>query len=142
MQMLMEAPDHLPALPAAVEVAAYRISQEALANVARHAQAHICRIHLWLDDALHLLITDDGIGLPEKHRSGVGLLSMRERAEELGGSCSIESTGSLGTCVSALLPFPKDFLADHLSEVGSLSSDNVKPGIESSVGGQDTEGGR
>jgi signal transduction histidine kinase len=139
-QMLMEAPEHLPALPAAVEVAAYRIAQEALANVARHAQARTCRIHLWLDNALHLLITDDGIGLPEKHRSGVGLLSMRERAEELGGSCSIDSTESKGTCVSALLPFPKDFLADHLSEECSLPSDDVKPG--SGIVGQDTEGGR
>ncbi len=141
-QMLMEAPDHLPALPAAVEVAAYRIAQEALANVARHAQARTCRIHLWLDNALHLSIIDDGIGLPEKHRSGVGLLSMRERAEELGGSCSIASTGSQGTCVSALLPFPKDFLVDHLNEVRSLPSDDVKPGIESAVGGLDMEGGR
>lgn len=67
---------------------------------------------------------------------------MRERAEELGGSCSIASTGSLGTCVSALLPFPKDFLVDHMSEVRSLPSDDVKPGIGSGVGGQDTEGGR
>jgi signal transduction histidine kinase len=141
-QMLMEVPEHLPALPAAVEVAAYRIAQEALANVARHAQARTCRIHLWLDDALHLSITDDGIGLTEQHRSGVGLLSMRERAEELGGSCSIASTGSLGTSVTALLPFPKDFLADHQSEVGSLSTDDLKPGISSGVGGKDTEGGR
>jgi len=141
-QMVMEAPDHLPALPAAVEVAAYRIAQEALANVARHAQARTCRIHLWLDDALHLSITDDGIGLPKKRRSGVGLLSMRERAEELGGSCSIDSTESMGTRVSASLPFPKDFLADHLSEVRSLPSDDVKPGIESGVGVQNKEGGR
>ena len=141
-QMLLEVPDHLTALPAAVEVAAYRIAQEALANVARHAQARTCRIHLWLDDALHLSITDDGIGLPEKHRSGVGLLSMRERAEELGGSCSIASTGSQGTCVSALLPFPKDFLVDHPSEVRSFPSDAVKPGICRGVGGQDTEGGQ
>ena len=141
-QMLMEAPDHLPALPAAVEVAAYRIAQEALANVARHAQARTCRIHLWLDDALHLSITDDGIGLPEKHRSGVGLLSMRERAEELGGSCSIDSTEFLGTRVSALLPFSKEFLADQLREVRSFSSDDVKPDIESGVGVQNTEGER
>jgi signal transduction histidine kinase len=141
-QMLLEAPDHLPALPAAIEVAAYRIAQEALANVARHARARTCRIHLWLDNALYLSITDDGIGLPEQHRSGVGLLSMRERAEELGGSCNIDSTGSLGTCVSALLPFPKDFLVDHLNDMDSLPSDNVKPGIHSGVGGQDTEGGQ
>ncbi len=141
-QMLLEVPDHLPALPAAVEVAAYRIAQEALANAARHAHARTCRIDLWIDDALHLLITDDGIGLPEKYRSGVGLLSMRERAEELGGSCNIAPADSLGTRISALLPFPKDFLADHLGEARSLSTDDVKPGISSSVGGPDTEGGQ
>ena len=52
------------------------------------------------------------------------------------------STGSLGTRVSALLPFSKEFLADQLREVRSFSSDDVKPGIESGVGGQDTEGER
>lgn len=67
---------------------------------------------------------------------------MRERAEELGGACSIESTGSLGTCVSALLPFPKDFHVDNLSEVRSLPSDDVKPGSDNGVIGQDTEGVR
>jgi hypothetical protein len=72
----------------------------------------------------------------------VGLLSMRERAEELGGSCSIASSGSPGTYVSALLPFPKDFLAGHRSEVRSLPSDDVKPVPSSGVGGQETEGER
>jgi len=152
-QMTVEAPDQLPSLPAAVEVAAYRIAQEALANVAQHAQAHTCRLHLWLDNALHLEISDDGIGLPEKHRSGVGLFSIRERAEELGGSCSIASAVSRGTRVSARLPFPKDFFADHLSEGYAFPSDDAKPGHdrdvsdrlsrsrESGAGGLDTEGG-
>ncbi len=128
-QVALEAPDHLPQLPAAVEVAAYRIAQEALANVVRHAQARTCRLRLWLDDALHLEITDDGIGLPEEHRVGVGLLSMRERAEELGGSCIIEPAVPSGTRVSARLPLPEDFLTDHLSEASR----------ESGVGGRNTE---
>ena len=106
--MTVEAPDRLPMLPAAIEVAAYRIAQEALANVARHAQARACQVCLWLDDALHLEIIDDGIGLPQEHRVGVGLLSMRERAEELGGSCTIEPAGTLGTRVCVQLPFPKE----------------------------------
>src|SRR6266851_659423 len=129
-QVAFDAPDHLPQLPAAVEVAAYRIAQEALANVVRHAQARTCRLRLWLDDALHLEITDDGIGLPEEHRAGVGLLSMRERAEELGGSCMIKPAVPSGTRVSARLPLPEDFLTDHLSEARSfhsLPSDDAQP---------------
>ena len=70
------APDQLPALPAAVEVAVYRIVQEALTNVVRHAQAHSCRICLSCEnDLLHVEVSDDGIGLPESYRAGVGVLS-------------------------------------------------------------------
>jgi signal transduction histidine kinase len=99
------APDHLPALPAAVEVAAYRIVQEALTNVVRHAQAHWCWICLSCEqDMLHLEVSDDGIGLPESCPAGVGVLSMRERAAELGGTCEIERTPEGGTCVRACLP--------------------------------------
>ncbi len=102
------APDHLPALPAAVEVAAYRIVQEALANVVRHAQAHGCRICLSCEnDLLHVEVCDDGIGLPKSYRAGVGLLSMRERAAELGGTCEIAPLPEGGTCVQARLPLLK-----------------------------------
>jgi signal transduction histidine kinase len=102
------APDHLPTLPAAVEVAAYRIVQEALANVVRHAQAHRCCICLSCEnDLLHVEVTDDGIGLPESYRAGVGLLSMRERAAELGGTCEIATMPEGGTCVRARLPLLK-----------------------------------
>jgi signal transduction histidine kinase len=107
-QMTVEAPDQPPCLPAAIEVAAYRIAQEAFANVAGHAQAHLCRTRLWLDNALYLEITDDGIGLPEGHRAGVGLLSMRERVEELGGSCSIGPAIGGGTRVYIRLPLAKE----------------------------------
>src|SRR5437588_7570891 len=101
LQVEVEAPDYLPLLPAAVEVAVYRIVQEALANVVRHAQARTCCIRLWVDDALYLEIIDDGVGLPEKYRTGVGLLSMRERAAELGGRCVIEPAFLGGTRVYA-----------------------------------------
>ncbi len=102
------APDHLPALPAAVEVAAYRIVQEALANVVRHAQAHRCGICLSCEnDLLHVEVTDDGIGLPESYRAGVGLLSLRERAAELGGTCEIAPMPEGGTRVLACLPLLK-----------------------------------
>lgn len=87
-----------------VEVAAYRITQEALTNVVRHAQAQNCVIALTLDDALRLEIRDDGVGLPKDRRAGVGLTSMRERAEELGGTCVIETSPMDGTRVLAHLP--------------------------------------
>ncbi len=75
------APDSLPVLPAAVEVATYRIVQEALVNVTRHAHARRCIICLSLEDGLlQVEITDDGVGLPEPLRAGVGWLSMHERA--------------------------------------------------------------
>jgi signal transduction histidine kinase len=87
-----------------VEVAAYRIVQEALMNVARHAQARHCCIRLALTDGLQVEVTDDGRGLPGSYRAGVGLRSMRERALELGGRCSIERLNGAGTRVFAWLP--------------------------------------
>ena len=86
----VEETDQLPTLPAAIEVAAYRIAQEALTNVIRHAHACNCTVRLSLLDGLRLEVTDDGVGLPEEQHAGVGLLSMRERATEVGGSCEIE----------------------------------------------------
>jgi signal transduction histidine kinase len=90
LQVSINAPDHLPLLPAAVEVAAYHIALEALTNVARHAHAQTCHIRLFLEDGLCLEITDDGDGLPADKHAGVGLTSMRERAAELGGQFKIE----------------------------------------------------
>jgi signal transduction histidine kinase len=99
----------LPPLPAAVEVAAYRIAQEALNNVVRHAGASACAIRLeWAaaEAALWLQVDDDGQGLPAEARAGVGLSSMRERAEELGGTCQVAARPEGGTRVSARLPLP------------------------------------
>lgn len=103
------APEPLPALPAAIEVAAYRVALEAVTNVIRHAQAKVCRVRFEIAEdeqpsTLLLTVTDDGIGMPVDLRAGVGLISMRERAEELGGTCTIESNPSGGTQVSATLP--------------------------------------
>ncbi len=96
-------------LPAAVEVACYRIAQEAVTNVSRHARASSCRISLAVDEAwgvLVLEVTDDGVGLPEGRRAGVGMSSMRERAEELGGTLAVEAGPEGGTRVVARLPLP------------------------------------
>src|SRR5215204_2903032 len=103
----VEAPDELPPLPAAVEVAAYRIVQEALTNVSRHARASACTVRLACADgrALTIEITDDGVGLPDTPEGGVGLSSMRERAAELGGECEIVRSWPSGTRVFARLPF-------------------------------------
>jgi signal transduction histidine kinase len=105
----LEVLEDLPPLSAAVEVAAYRIAQEALTNVARHAQAKTCHVRLSVDQArgmLELEVRDDGTGMTEGRRAGVGLSSMRERAEELGGTLAIESGPEGGTCVLACLPLP------------------------------------
>jgi signal transduction histidine kinase len=100
----IEAPDSLPPLPAAVEVAAYRIVQEALTNVVRHAHACTGWVRVNVDEALRIEISDDGLGLPTPRHIGVGLLSMRERAEELGGSCIVERHPAGGTRVLARIP--------------------------------------
>lgn len=104
LQFRVETSAHLPPLPAAVEVAIYRIAQEALTNVASHAHARICTIRLGFDSMLFLQVMDDGVGLPVNGQTGVGLNSMRERAAELGGTCLIEPRPGGGTQVLARLP--------------------------------------
>jgi signal transduction histidine kinase len=106
LRIVVDAPERLPPLPAAVEVAAYRIVLEALNNVAKHADAHNCTISLGVGNGLHLDIRDNGRGLPPERRAGVGLTSMRERASELGGQCQIGPAPGGGTAVVAWLPLP------------------------------------
>jgi signal transduction histidine kinase len=89
-------------------VAVYRIAQEALTNVARHARARTCVVRLAVDEDVALEIVDDGVGIPAERRAGVGLSSMRERASELGGSCVVESVPGGGTRVVVRLPLPKE----------------------------------
>jgi signal transduction histidine kinase len=97
-------PPELPELSAAVEVAVYRIVQEALANVVRHAQASCVSVRLAIDTDLRLTIADNGRGLPSAYRPGVGLHSMRERAEELGGTFRINASPTTGTTITVNLP--------------------------------------
>jgi signal transduction histidine kinase len=102
------APEPLPALPAAVEVAAYRIALEALTNAVRHAAARRCEVRLEIaadgPHGLRITVVDDGWGIAPGAPAGVGLRSMRERAEELGGSLTVAPGGDGGTVVSAWLP--------------------------------------
>jgi two-component system NarL family sensor kinase len=97
-------PDGLPPLPAAVEVAAFRIASEAMTNVARHSGASRCRIEVELDVILGLTVTDNGRGSAGPTGRGVGWTSMTERAAELGGSCTISSRADGGVVVRAVLP--------------------------------------
>ena len=115
-QITIAAPPSLPALPAAVEAATYRIVQEALTNVARHAEARHCVVSvvyaaptersasMAAAALLTVEICDDGVGLPAQRQAGVGTSSMCERAEELGGTLTIAVRPAGGTCVTARLP--------------------------------------
>jgi len=99
-------------LPPISEIAAYRVTQEALANVRKHAQATKVDVVLRFDgDELHLLIRDNGKGFDPSHvlsnaRSAgrVGLLGMRNRVETLGGTIAIDSVKGKGTCISVTIP--------------------------------------
>ena len=104
LHIVLEADGDMSNLAAAVEVAAYRIVTEAITNVARHARAPHCVVKLTMDDALCLEVGDDGQGLPSSVRAGVGLTSMRERAEELGGTCMVSSQPGQGTQILVRLP--------------------------------------
>jgi signal transduction histidine kinase len=108
---------HLDGLPAAIEVAAYRIVSEALTNVAKHARAERCRITVDADRALSIDVTDDGIGIVSSDNGhlGVGLESMRERAAELGGECVVTPRDPRGTAVRVQLPIP---LGRHARKAG------------------------
>ena len=100
----VHAGDDLPVLPAAVEVAAYRIVVEAVTNTVRHARARNCRVSLACDPAaLAIEVSDDGTGLVASGLPGHGLAIMRERAEELGGTVTIRD-GAPGVTVQARLP--------------------------------------
>lgn len=97
-------PHDFPRLSAAAEVAAYRIALEAVTNVIRHAHAGLCKVSLSLENGdLKMEIKDDGIGLAKAHTHGIGLDSMRERAEELGGRFELTSSPQ-GTRVCAEIP--------------------------------------
>ena len=124
MHVQVHIPHTLDAVPLAVEVAAYYIVSEALTNASRHANASTCRVSLrMIEGSIHaqkflsgynrrlleVEICDDGRGLAgesEANQVGLGILSMRERASELGGTCVVEQVSTGGTRVYAQLPCP------------------------------------
>ncbi len=107
MRVAVDAPDELADLPAAVEVAAYRITVEALTNAARHSGCDRASVRLALaadGSALTVDVCDEGGPAPaEGWRAGVGLSSMRERAAEIGGTLTARPAPT-GGHVSAVLP--------------------------------------
>jgi signal transduction histidine kinase len=101
---VVDVPAMLRELPPAVEVTAYRIAAEALANAVRHAAGTGLELRLRVDGDLRLDVLDAGPGLPDGYRAGVGISSMRERAALLGGTCTIERRRPRGTAVRVRLP--------------------------------------
>ena len=105
-------------LPAEGELALYRILQNALENVEKHARARHVTVCLRQRAFVQLTINDDGIGFdPDHHaagrkgKGGLGLLSMRERATYVGGALKIKSVRGAGTKIEALIPLPPGALA-------------------------------
>jgi signal transduction histidine kinase len=94
----------LPPLPPAVQTAAYRIVTEAMTNAARHSSAAHCQVQLCVAGGLRCTVVDDGTGINGASTTGIGLSSMAERAEELGGSAYVVPTAGGGTTVVAELP--------------------------------------
>ncbi len=92
-------------LPAAVDLAALRIVQEAVANARKHAAASACTVRVDREGSgLRVEVTDDGVGIPQAITPGLGLRSIRDRATELGGRAHVSQQSSGGTLVSVWLP--------------------------------------
>ncbi len=106
LRITLDAPDDLPSLPAAVEVAAWHIVEEGMTNILRHAGATEATVTITVTagDALELTISDNGRGYQPNGTPGIGLHSMRERVDELFGTFGIASEPAGGTRLRASLP--------------------------------------
>jgi len=102
--IVVEAPPDLPGLPAAVEEATLAIVSEAMTNAAKHATASQCVVTVTLGEHLEVVVSDDGRGIIAHPRDGIGMRSMRERADEIGGTCEVQSVAGSGTVVRATFP--------------------------------------
>jgi signal transduction histidine kinase len=100
----VSAPEAMPGLPAAVEVAVYRIALEGMTNAARHSGSSRCDVTIAVNGALEVKVADDGVGIDGQAVHGVGLRSMRERTTELGGDFTISPRLAGGTELCATFP--------------------------------------
>lgn len=104
---LVQVPDNLPVLSDAKAIGLFRILQEALTNVMRHAQAHTVELTLVLEgDELRLTVSDDGVGFvdPTGRPTSFGVVGMRERVLIMGGQLSLDSEPGEGTTLSVRVP--------------------------------------
>ncbi|HET9443071.1 MAG TPA: sensor histidine kinase [Acidimicrobiales bacterium] len=105
-RVVVDVPDTLPEMPAAVESSAYRIAAEAVTNSLRHGRAAECVVQVTSSPSwLTVEVCDDGAGFGPETASGVGLQSMHERTAEIGGELAIRSAPGHGTTVVARLPW-------------------------------------
>jgi len=117
----LECPDSVDGLDPAVAIQVYRVAQECLTNIVRHAGAGNATVRLDLSpgDGLTLQVADDGRGCGDvAGRPGFGLLGMRERIKSLGGCFTVESLPGQGTCVTATIPLPGAFCKRTVKEMG------------------------
>lgn len=98
-------PPNVSTLPAAIEIATYRIIQESISNVIRHSNATECIIKITMNNYLTIEITDNGKGISTISKKGIGMASMRERTEELNGTFHVISTSKQGVSIQAIFPF-------------------------------------
>ena len=92
----LDLPEDLPVLSAAVEVAIFRITEEALTNVVRHARATYCRVSLDGAQDIMLSIQDDGVGLPDYHQPGAGASFDSRVSPGVGGHVPLRTPGRGG----------------------------------------------
>jgi signal transduction histidine kinase len=127
-EVLVDGP--LPALPAAVEVAAYRVAGEAVANAVRHSGCRRCTLRIGVESGLLAVeVADDGSGIAPDALPHVGLQSMRERAAEIGGRLDV-STGDGGTTVRAWFPLAEPAGSPAGSPVGSPADSAAAPAAD------------
>jgi len=111
-QIQLECDPRIDSLPKEKQIHVYRIIQEGLTNVFRHAKARSVRINLALEEGppprLTLMIKDDGIGCDHPHSTGFGLRGMRERVNSLGGHFKLSSAAGQGFTIHIDLPFVGD----------------------------------
>lgn len=105
LELTVTGPDQRPPLPAAVEIAAYRIAVEAVTNAVRHSSGHRCEVAVEVSETqVQVTVSDDGIGIDPARPPHVGRWSMQERAAEVGGRCTVTARPGGGTVVRATLP--------------------------------------